>query len=320
MKNIQNIVIGIDIGGTNTKFGLVSREGKILAKSTVSTKGYENINKFIDTLHNEINKLIKNLPEKTAIKGIGIGAPNGNIFRGTIEYAANLDWKGFIPIGSLMQEKFNVRVKVTNDANAAALGEKLFGKGKNISNFMTITLGTGLGSGIIAGDNLLYGHSGFAGEAGHVIVKENGRLCGCGRKGCLETYVSANGLLKTVKELLSATDEESMIRNIQFNTLTSKNIYDYAKNGDFIALKAFNFTAEILGKALANFTALLSPEKIFLFGGLAEAGDLLIKPTEKYMNDNLLSICKNTVSIEKSGLKSGDVAILGASALIWQLY
>ncbi len=319
MKKIQNIVIGLDIGGTNTKFGLVAQEGKILAKSTVSTKGYENINQFIETLHNEINKLIKNLPEKMSIKGIGIGAPNGNIFKGTIENAANLDWKGIIPIGALMQEEFNVPVKVTNDANAAALGEKLFGKGKNISNFMMITLGTGLGGGIIAGNNLLYGYSGFAGEAGHVIVKENGRLCGCGRKGCLETYVSANGLLKTVKEMLSETEEESMLRNVKFDTLTSKNIYEYAKNGDFIALKAFNFTAEILGKALANFTALLSPEKIFLFGGLAEAGDLLVKPTEKYMNNNLLSVCKNTVSIEKSGLKSGDAAILGASALIWQL-
>ncbi len=318
MAEIKNVTAGIDIGGTNTVLGLVDRNGNILSKAAIATKGYNSFGKYINILSEKIQMLLNSKSDNFELKGIGIGAPNGNIFRGTIEHAANLDWKGVLPVAGLLKKEFNISVKVTNDANAAALGEKLFGNAKHIDNFIEITLGTGLGSGIFAEGKLLYGHSGFAGELGHVIVKENGRQCGCGRKGCLETYVSATGLLRTVKELLTDTEEVSLIRNTDFYTLTSKDIYDFAKKGDFLALKAFDFTAQILGKALADFTAVLSPEKIFLFGGLAEAGNLLLKPAETYMNENLLTVYKNTVSIEKSGLKHGEAAILGAAALIWE--
>ncbi|RLD52236.1 MAG: ROK family protein [Bacteroidetes bacterium] len=318
MAEIKNVTAGIDIGGTNTVFGLVDKNGNILSKDLIPTKGHKSFEEFIYFSASKIKMLLNSKSYNLKLKGIGIGAPNGNIFRGTIEHAANLDWKGILPVAGLLKKEFNLPVKVTNDANAAALGEKLFGNAKHIDNFIEITLGTGLGSGIFAEGKLLYGHSGFAGELGHVIVKENGRQCGCGRKGCLETYVSATGLLSTVKELVSDTEEVSMMRDIDFNTLTSKDVYDFAKNGDVLALKAFDFTAYILGRALADFTAVLSPEKIFLFGGLAEAGDLLLKPAEKYMNEDLLRVYKNTVSIEKSGLKHGEAAILGAAALIWE--
>ncbi len=310
----QEIVAGIDIGGTTTKIGLVSENGKIIDRAVIKTSGYLDINEYIESLQKEILKL---LPEEYALKGIGIGAPNGNIFRGTVEYAANLEWKGVIPVADLINKKFKLPVKLTNDANAAALGEKLFGNGKNTDNFMMITLGTGLGGGIVADGKLLYGNSGFAGEPGHITVKENGRQCGCGRKGCLETYVSATGLLKTAKEFLSDTNKESLMRNVKNTDLTSKDVYEFAKKGDKLALEVFDYTAEIFGKALANFTVLLSPEKFILFGGLAEAGDLLLNLTEKYMNENLMKVFRNTVSIQKSGLNSGDAAIMGAAALIW---
>jgi len=318
MAQKKEVVAGIDIGGTNTVFGLVDRVGNILSENSVPTKNYTDFEECITGLSGKIKMLLNSKSENFKLKGIGIGAPNGNIFRGTIEYAANLDWKGILPIADLMFDKFKVPVKVTNDANAAALGEKLYGKGKECDNFIMITLGTGLGSGIVTEGKLLYGYSGFAGELGHVIVKENGRQCGCGRKGCLETYVSATGLLKTVNELLHNTDKESLMRAVKFPELTAKDVYKFAEKGDKLALKAFEFTSKILGKALADFTAVLSPEHIFFFGGLANAGDLFLKPAEKYMNENILTVYKNTVKLSISGLKNGEAAILGSAALIWQ--
>lgn len=311
----KEIVAGIDIGGTNTVIGLVDKIGKVISETAISTREYDTFEKYIDFIVGKI-KMLCNTGGYN-LRGVGIGAPNGNVFRGTIEYAANLEWKGILPIADLLFRKLNVPVKVANDANAAALGEKLFGKGKHTDNFIVITLGTGLGSGIVAEGNLLYGHSGFAGELGHVPVKENGRQCGCGKKGCLETYVSATGIVRTVKESLLNSKKSSLLRNENVENINSKMIFEYAQKGDALALEAFDYTAEIFGKALADFTAVLSPEIIFLFGGLANAGDLLLKPTEKYMNDNLLSVYKNTVKIELSGLKNGEAAILGSAALAW---
>lgn len=314
---MKEIVTGIDIGGTNTVFGIVDRTGNILSEHKISTKGYKNVQKYIHELSLMIKKEISLLSEDYELKGIGIGAPNGNFFRGTIEYAANLEWKGIIPIADLVKEHFDVPVFVTNDANAGALGEMLYGGAKGMNDFIFITLGTGLGSGIVTGGKLLYGHDGFAGEIGHTNVIPDGRLCGCGRKGCLETYASATGIVKTSVELLEQINEESLLRVTGFN-ISSENIYKAALKGDAIALKAFDFTAEILGKALADSVAYLSPEAIFMFGGLSNAGDLLLKPVKKYMEDNLLEICKNKVRILKSQLSGNNAAILGEGALVWQ--
>ncbi len=314
---IKQYTVGIDIGGTNTKFGIINRDGQVIKHHSISTQNFDTFELFIDSLFIEIKKLTeKQHISFNDINGIGIGAPNGNYLRGTIENAANLKWKGFLPLADKINNKFNLPVKVTNDANAAALGEKIFGAAKALNNFIEITLGTGLGSGIFTEGKLLYGHSGFAGELGHVTVKKNGRLCGCGRRGCLETYVSATGIVKTAEELLSQSDEKSLLRNFNKKPFSSKDIYISAKNGDSVALKTFNLTAEILGKALADFTAVLSPEVIFFFGGLAEAGDLLLIPAEKYMNQHLLSIFKGSVKIKKSGLIRGEAGILGAAALM----
>ncbi len=316
LMNDKQYAVGIDIGGTNTKFGIVNGSGQVIKHNSIPTQSFRTFEMFIEELCLQISEMINQNTGKNEIAGIGIGAPNGNYFRGTIEDAANLNWKGILPLANSVKKKFNLPVKVTNDANAAALAEKIFGDAKNLNNFIEITLGTGLGSGIFTEGKLLYGHSGFAGELGHVKVKENGRLCGCGRKGCLETYVSATGIVKTAKEFLSHSAEKSLLRNFNDNLFSSKDIYELALQGDKLALKIFDFTAEILGKALADFTAVLSPEVIFFFGGLAEAGDLLLKPAEAYMNANLLSVYKNTVKIKKSGLQKGEAGILGAAALI----
>ncbi|NPA68885.1 MAG: ROK family protein [Chlorobi bacterium] len=311
---MKKVIAGTDIGGTNTEIGLVDYDGKICERLTISSKGYESFEDFIDFLSEKILDSVDG--GGYDLTGIGVGAANGNFFKGTIEYAANLEWEGVLPVADLLSKKTGVPVKVTNDANAAASGEKIYGKASGIDDFVMITLGTGLGSGIFAGGKLLYGHDGFAGELGHVRVKDDGRECGCGRKGCLETYVSATGLLRTAKEILSETDEYSLMRNADLKNMQSKDVYKFAVGGDPAALRAFDFTAEILGKALADFTAVLNPEYFFFFGGLANAGDLLLKPAEKYMNDNLMTVYKNKVKLAVSGLKPGEAAILGASALM----
>lgn len=250
------------------------------------------------------------------IVGVGVGAPNGNYYNGTIENPPNLNW-GLVNVKEDIKKYINVPVAVTNDANAAALGEMKFGAAKDMKNFVEITLGTGLGSGIVVNGELVYGHDGFAGELGHTNVKQNGRLCGCGNKGCLETYVSAPGIKRTVFKLLSIVKSESNLRDVSFNNLDSKIIYDAAREGDIIALEAFDYTARILGLALADTVAYLSPEAIILFGGLANAGDLIIAPVKHYMEENLFGAFKNKVKIIPSGLPEGDAAILGSSALIW---
>lgn len=314
---MKEIAIGIDIGGTNTIIGIVDKQGNILQKASLFTKRYKKVNHFVDELSNKLKVLFNKVNKEYQLKGIGIGAPNANFYKGTIENAPNLKWKGIIPLAKMMQEKLNVPVWLTNDANAAALGEMLYGGAKSMKDFLFITLGTGLGSGIVSNGKLICGHDGFAGEIGHTIVVENGRLCGCGRKGCLETYASASGIKRSVIELLSKTNKASVLRDVKNAKISSKLIYESAKKGDIISLEAFDFTAKILGKALANSVAHTSPEAIFLFGGLANAEDLLLKPVKESMEANLFNIYKNKVQILPSQLKSGKAAILGASALVW---
>ena len=310
--------IGIDVGGTTTKFGIVNRQGEILMQSRIPSGSHDFVEDFIDELYSQLSPMIKEVGGKENIIGIGMGAPNGNIYTGTIEYAPNLKWKGIIPMADLMSKKFELPTKLTNDANAAAVGEMLFGCAKNMKHFITITLGTGVGSGIVIDGKIVVGHDGFAGELGHTIVRPGGRLHkGTGMKGSLESYASATGVRETAIELLTLhPDKESLLRNYTINELTSETVYQCALQGDPIANHIFEFTGQILGESLANFIMFSSPEAIVLFGGLTKAGNLLINPTRKHMEENLLPIFKNKVKLIFSELKESDAAILGASALM----
>ena len=312
----NEFVIGIDIGGTNTKVGLVDRKAKIHAHFDLPTNSEKPAADLFERIFKKLDEHFQQFSIQANIQGIGIGAPNGNYFTGGIEDPPNLKW-GSVNLVELAREHLNVPVAVTNDANAAALGEMLFGVAREMKNFIEVTLGTGLGSGIIVNGQLVYGHDGYAGEMGHVIVEKNGRLCGCGRRGCLETYVSATGLRRTVFEFLANENEDSVLRDIPFNDLTSKMVYDAALKGDPIALQSFAYTGKILGEALADAVAYFSPEAVVLFGGLAAAGDFIFIPTKKHMEKNLLSVYRNKVKIIPSGLPESDAAILGAAALIW---
>jgi len=307
---------GVDIGGTNTKVGAVNNKGEIISKSNFKTQIFNSEIDFINVLSGHIKNLKKNINKEYKLKGIGIGAPNGNYYTGTIENAPNLRWGSKVPIVKFLKEKFKVPIKLTNDANAAAMGEMLYGKAKGMKNFIMITLGTGLGSGFVVNGKLMLGHDGFAGELGHIIAIPDGRLCGCGRKGCLETYVSATGIKATVFEMLNVLNTKSILKDYKYEQINSKIIYQAAKQGDKIALNSFDFTAKILGENLADIIAVFSPEAIFFFGGLAEAGDLLINATKRYMEKNLMPIFKNKVKLEQSGLILRNAAIIGASALI----
>jgi len=307
---MEEVVAGIDIGGTNTTIGLVSKAGRVLAKDGLKTKHFPEIGDFVLATNQIINKQIEHLrhdsPELT-LKGIGIGAPNANPFKGTIENAPNLSWRGIVPLAKLMSDSLQVHCKLTNDAKAAALGEQQFGAAKGMKDFLVITLGTGLGSGIIANGSLIYGHDGFAGELGHVIVVPGGRLCGCGRHGCLETYVSATGLVNTFHELSPNANPE----------MDARAIAELAKAGDAIAIEAYRRTGEMLGFSLANSVAYTSPEAIFLFGGLIRAGEILFKPTREAFEKNLLNNYKGHIQIHPSALHESDAAVLGAASIIW---
>jgi glucokinase len=317
-RKMKNVVAGIDVGGTFTKFGLVDRKGKVYGNGSIPTHTHKDVELYLDELSVSLRKLIAKSGEKIKLRGIGVGAPNANYYSGAIEFAANLKWRGVIPLASMIGSRIGVPVAITNDANAAALGEMMYGGAKNMKNFIVITLGTGLGSGIVVNGGVVYGHDGFAGELGHVIVIEEGRHCGCGRKGCLETYVSATGIKRTVYELLARRNDESELRKIPFEKLTAKNISEAADKGDLIAVKAFEMTGRILGKSLADVVALFSPEAIFLLGGLAMAGDLIFKPTKANMEKNLLTIFRDKVRILPSELVKDNAAILGAAGLIWK--
>ena len=313
------LAIGIDIGGTGTKYGIVNRDGNVLFSGEMSTKKHNTIETFIDELHEHLSVLIERAGGIGRIKGIGMGAPNGNYYTGTIEYAPNLPWKGIIPIAKLVNEKFKLPVILTNDANAAAIGEMMYGAAKGMKDFIMITLGTGVGSGIVANGQLIYGHDGFAGELGHTIVIPDGRMHeGTGKKGSLESYASATGVRLTALELLENNKEDSLLRTADKEKLDSKVVYDAAIKGDKLALQIFEFTGKILGLALANAVMFSSPEAIILFGGLTKAGDLILKPTREHMEENLIQVFQNKVKILVSHLKESDAAILGASALAWE--
>jgi glucokinase len=312
---MEKMVIGIDIGGTNTKFGFVSETGELTCEGSLQTNKHRKVEDFIDELCGKLLSLQEK--EKYEIKGIGVGAPDANYYTGAIENAPNLIWRGFINLSGLFKQHFNLPVAVTNDANAAALGELIYGNGKGMKHFIMITLGTGLGSGFVVDGKVVYGHDGFAGELGHVIAIPEGRQCACGKKGCLETYVSAPGIKRTLFEMIATETDASELRNISFNQLTAKMISDAASKGDKLALKAFDFTGKILGMKLSDAVAHTSPEAIFLFGGLALAGDLIFVPAKKYMEENLLYVYRNKVKIMPSALLHKNVAVLGAGALIW---
>ena len=319
-SGLEQLAIGIDIGGTGTKFGIVDREGNVLFSSDMSTRGHETIEGFIEELHKNVQPLIDNVGGIGRIRGIGVGAPNGNFYTGTIEYAPNLPWKGIIPLARLVQDEFKLPVVITNDANAAALGEMKYGAAKDLNDFIMITLGTGVGSGIVANGSLIYGHDGFAGELGHVIVIPDGRYHeGTGKRGSLESYASATGVRNTAIELLENSDTPSLLRDVPKDQLDSKKVYDAAMAGDQLAKDIFDFTGKILGLALANFVMFSSPSAIVLFGGLTKAGDLILKPTRESMEANLIQVFQNKVKILVSHLKESDAAILGASALAWDI-
>ncbi len=312
-------VVGIDIGGTNTVFGIVDARGSILATGSIKTQKYTEINDYVDTLHEELSRLLEQENVADKIAGIGIGAPNGNYFTGNIEFAPNLPWRGVIPLAQMMRERFNIPVTITNDANAAAIGEMTYGAARGVKDFIMITLGTGVGSGIVIDGKMVYGHDGFAGELGHVIVRrKNGRLCGCGRSGCLEAYTSATGVARTAREFLEIRKDESSLRQLPIQEITSKDVYDAAVSGDKLAQEIFEYTGEILGEACADFIAFSSPRMIVLFGGLAKSGELIMRPIREAMERNLLPIYKGKVKLVLSELKEADAAVLGASALGWE--
>jgi glucokinase len=318
--SLEQLAIGIDIGGTGTKFGVVDKEGNVLFSSEMSTKKHATIESFITDLHEHLAPLIDNVGGIGRIKGIGVGAPNGNFYTGTIEYAPNLPWKGIIPLCKLLQDEFKLPVVLTNDANAAALGEMKYGAAKDMKDFIMITLGTGVGSGIVTNGTLVYGHDGFAGELGHIIIIPDGRYHeGTGKKGSLESYASATGVRLTTLEFLKNSSTPSLLRDIPADELDSKKVYDAAMAGDQLAKDVFDYTGKILGMALANFVMFSSPEAIILFGGLTKAGDLILKPTREHMEANLIQVFQNKVKILVSHLKESDAAILGASALAWDI-
>lgn len=311
-------VVGMDIGGTNTVFGVVDSRGNVLVSDSVKTQQYEKVEDYVEAVCAKLIPLVGRVGGVEKIKGMGVGAPNGNYYNGTIEFAPNLPWKGIIPLARMFEEKTGIPTALTNDANAAAIGEMTYGVARGMKDFIMITLGTGVGSGIVVNGQLVYGHDGFAGELGHVIVQRGGRLCGCGRKGCLETYCSATGVARTAREFLVARSEPSLLRNIPAEEIVSKDVYDAAVKGDKLAQDIFEYTGTILGEAFANFVAFSSPEAIILFGGLAKSGDYLLKPIHKAMEDNILKIFAGKTKLLLSQLKDADAAVLGASALGWE--
>jgi len=309
------ISVGIDIGGRNTAFGIVDKQKNILYKSSIPTGAQDGPESFIERLSSAISGIIEKEFNSYTLDGVGIAAPGANNVTGTLESAANIKW-GKINLPAELGKIFGVPTAIMNDANAAALGEKYFGVAKGMKNFVVLTLGTGLGSGIVIDGHVIYGENGFAGEYGHIIMQPGGRLCGCGRKGCLEAYTSASGICKTAAELLKNSDENSQLRSIPFEEFSTKKLYDLAVAGDVIAGRAFDEAGKILGLAIANITITLDPEAVILAGGVMKAGDLLMKPVAKYFDENYLALCSNKTKILKSNFTEGEGAFLGASCLV----
>ena len=313
-------VMGVDIGGTNTVFGIVDARGDVVASGSIKTQNHADFDDYLKELHHEMERLIKANGVEGQIQGIGIGAPNANYYTGEIQNPPNLPWGDVIPLAEKMSKAFHgIPVAITNDANAAALGEMTYGAARGLKDFIMITLGTGVGSGIVINGQLVYGHDGFAGELGHLVVKRNnGRVCGCGRTGCLEAYCSATGVARTAREFLELRSEPSALRDLQIEDITSKDVYDAAIAGDKMAKEIFEYTAKILGDAMADMVAFSSPQAIILFGGLAKSGDLLLKPLKEEFEKALFPIFKGKTKILISELKESDAAVLGASALGWE--
>lgn len=314
---MKKLAVGIDIGGTNTEIGLVDAGGNILIRSSVSTTTYSEVDSFVKYVSEEISRLCDSIPGCELV-GVGIGAPAANLYNGTIDNVSNLSWKGIVPIVEIFRRHFpNLLVTLINDAKGAAMGEMIYGGAKGLNDFITITLGTGVGSGIVCGGKILYGQDGFAGELGHAIAISGGRECGCGRRGCLDVYASANGVKRTVFELLAEYRCDSVLRSYSYNALTSEIVSKAALGGDIIAREVYERTGKILGIALANAATATFPQVIFLFGGLTKAGEMILEPTKRYFNENILINYKGKIDIRFSELNDNSATILGASSLIW---
>ncbi|MEJ7645509.1 MAG: ROK family protein [Chryseolinea sp.] len=314
---MRELTIGIDIGGTNTKYGIVDRSGNVISHGSISTTQFDDFKDYFKGLSESFRVEIRKMQGDHKIIGVGVGAANGNYYKGTIERATNLPWKGIIPLAEMFRDEFDLPAIVTNDANAAAVGEMIYGAAKGMKDFVVITLGTGLGSGFVANGQLLNGKHGIAGEVGHTSVNPAGRFCNCGKRGCLETYVSATGIKRTVYKLLADHLEPSELRGISFDNLTTTMITESAVRGDLVALAAFEYTGRILGMKLAETVVHTDPEAIFLFGGLSLAGDLIFKPTIKHMEANLMPLFRGKVKVLPSGLQNQAAPIIGASSLVW---
>lgn len=316
----KSLVIGLDLGGTNSVFGIIDREGKVLTTTSIKTQGYQNVESYVEDSVKAVMQIVEQVGGMEKIHAMGIGAPCGNYHNGTIEQAANLAWaKGVVPLADMFVSRLNIPVAITNDANAAAMGEMIYGEAVGMKNFVELTLGTGVGSGIVANGQLIYGCDGFAGELGHMVVEPEGRPCGCGRKGCLETYCSATGVVRTTVAMLEESTEPTSLRDIPREELSSYEVYKAAMAGDAMAQEVFRQTGRRIGVACANIATFLSPEAFIFFGGLAQAGDLLFRPMEEAYNENVLSLYKGKAKFLKSGLDGAKAAVLGASAIAWEL-
>ena len=312
-------VIGLDLGGTNSEFGIVDQNANIIASTRVKTTGHGDVNQYVDDCVAALRPIIEKVGGIEKIHAMGIGAPNGNYYTGCIEFAPNLPWKGNIPLAQMFSERLGIPVRLTNDANAAAMGEMQYGVAKGMQNFIMITLGTGVGSGIVCNGQMVLGCDGMAGELGHVIVEKDGRQCGCGRKGCLECYCSATGIARTAREILEKTDKPTSLRNIPLDQIDGLAITLAAREGDAVALEIFEYTGRILGEACANFAAFSSPEAFVFFGGLSKAGDLIMNPIKKAYDENVLRVFKGKAKLLLSELDGAGAAVLGASALGWEV-
>ena len=316
----KSLVIGLDLGGTNSVFGIVDRNGEIIATTSIKTQAFQEVEAYVEECVKAVMQIVDQVGGIEKIHAMGIGAPCGNYYKGTIEHAANLVWaKGIVPLADMFAEKLGIPVAITNDANAAAMGEMKYGVAVGMDNFVELTLGTGVGSGIVANGQLIYGCDGFAGELGHMVVEPDGRPCGCGRKGCLETYCSATGVVRTTVAMLEESTEPTSLREIPTAEITSYDVYKAAMAGDAMAQEVFRQTGRRIGIACANISTFLSPEAFIFFGGLAQAGEILFRPIEEAYNEHVLSLYKGKAKFLMSGLDGAKAAILGSSALAWDL-
>ena len=313
-------VIGLDMGGTNSVFGIVDQRGTIKSQTAIATKAYPDFDDYVKASVDALQPALDAVGGIQNIRAMGIGAPNGNYYNGTIEYAANLLWEGVVPVAEKFQEALGLPVRVTNDANAAAMGEMTYGVARGMKNFIMITLGTGVGSGIVVDGKVVYGSDGFAGELGHFVIDHtgNGRVCGCGRRGCLETYTSATGVARTAREMLETHSEDSLLRQLDPEKITSYDVFKAAEKGDALALEIFEFTGSLLGRTCADYAAFNSPEAFVFFGGLTKAGEYLMKPLRKAYDENVLNIYRGKAKLLVSSLNGSEAAVLGASALGWE--